>query len=676
MKVIVWIGTENLKPGDVLNDINDYLNGLDNIIMDDGSKKGVREKMCEKPNYGHFVVTINKMMGDTSDEDLYRELMTPEPDYIDGAEERNEIRHKLIDCFNGVSVRGLPVLNIESGQEIDYSVLDERFKGSLAAMANTILEKAPYPRTVSVGGIALELNSTTAEVIISTVIEEANKGEIDLTGFEAFWKFITWKADNEIYQSDKSLEISLPLCQKYKAFSCSSCACSYRNDVIENTLEKIDEIFLLGSEEALEMFGEDVTNRVNEIYEATVNPWATENSCSTALKNSFPKKSEYCDFSEMTDDFIDPSNDIVVSCTNAFVCNSIAFDGTNVTISADNIYFSEDANIDVFPPPKSTNGIDGDQPGTNGGNGEDGIEGRSLYITANSLLKGSNMKFIVALKGGEGGDGGNGADGEKGKDGAAGSNGENGVDGAEGSKGYDITSISTANDPGDAAAVCTKNGAIIINTWDEYDTHCVCSCDIHNWWKQYEFIDHAMEKGGIGGNGGDGTDATNGQDGEDGGDGGTGGKGGNGGNGGPAGSVYVMGIDVSPIINREGGRGGLKGRGGAGGAPGIGGPGGAKGFGGLAGEGGQGGMGLRQNKRFYGKQHHAESCDCNWLHCGLDSRRDWYDEYSKSFDPAEECCQGDQGGRGQYGKDGIDGRGGHNGEGGNPGENGIDGVDA
>ena len=125
---------------------------------------------------------------------------------------------------------------------------------------------------------------------------------------------------------------------------------------------------------------------------------------------------------------------------------------------------------------------------------------------------------------------------------------------------------------------------------------------------------------------------------------------------------------VSPIINREGGRGGLKGRGGAGGAPGIGGPGGAKGIGGLAGEGGQGGMGLRQNKRFYGKQHHAESCDCNWLHCGLDSRRDWYDEYSKSFDPAEECCQGDQGGRGQYGKDGIDGRGGHNGEEGNQGD--------
>ena len=134
------------------------------------------------------------MMGDASDEELFKELMTPEPDYIDGAEERNEIRHKLLDCFDGISVRGLPVLNIESGQEIDYSVLDQRFKSSLAAMANTIIEKAKYPRSVSVGGVALELNSTTAEVIISTVIEEANKGEIDLTGFEAFWKYITWKA--------------------------------------------------------------------------------------------------------------------------------------------------------------------------------------------------------------------------------------------------------------------------------------------------------------------------------------------------------------------------------------------------------------------------------------------------------------------------------------------------
>ena len=134
MKVIIWIGAENMQTVEILYKIDEYL-----------------------------------------------ELMTPEPDYIPGYEERNEIRNKLTDCFDGISVHGLPVLNIESGQEIDYPILDERFKGGLAAIANVILEKAPVPRTVTVGGMTLELNSTTAEVIIETVIEEANEGKIDLT---------------------------------------------------------------------------------------------------------------------------------------------------------------------------------------------------------------------------------------------------------------------------------------------------------------------------------------------------------------------------------------------------------------------------------------------------------------------------------------------------------------
>ena len=119
-----------------------------------------------------------------------------------------------MECFEGISVHGLPqIRNLTAGQEIDYSVLDERFKNGLAKIATTILEASPFPRTVTVGGISLELNSTTAEVIISTVIEEANEGEIDLTGFQAFWNLVTWQVDNEIVQSSKSLDISLPLCE-------------------------------------------------------------------------------------------------------------------------------------------------------------------------------------------------------------------------------------------------------------------------------------------------------------------------------------------------------------------------------------------------------------------------------------------------------------------------------
>ena len=353
--------------------------------MDDGAKKSTGSQFCVSPNYGHFVVVINKMMGDSTDEDLQMELMTYEPDYLPGAEERNEIRNKLSECFDGISVHGLPTLVIEDGQEIDYPILSDRFKGGLAAIANVMLEKSQYPRTVSVGGVALELNSTTAEVIISTVIEEANEGKIDLTGFQAFWKFISWKVENEMLQSQKSLDLSLPLCQvNTKSVSCSSCACSFRNDAIEDTLNQIDEIFTMGAQQALEMFGEDVTQIVADIYEESINPWAEDNSCSIILRLGHElQQSEYCDFSEMTDDFINPNNDISLACTYAFMCDSLTFESRNVSIIVENIYLAESTNIDLLPPSKAPQGADGQAPGSDGGDGQAGTKGSDMYFHAN-----------------------------------------------------------------------------------------------------------------------------------------------------------------------------------------------------------------------------------------------------------------------------------------------------
>ena len=145
------------------------MNGLDNIIMEEDTLQ--RKKFCSSPKYGHFVVVINKLMGNATDEKLYDELMRTEP----GSQERNEIREKMKQCFDGISVHGLPRVSIPDGEELDYPLLDERFRTGLASMANTILEKSPTPWNVSVGGLELELNSTSAEVIISTVIEEANE---------------------------------------------------------------------------------------------------------------------------------------------------------------------------------------------------------------------------------------------------------------------------------------------------------------------------------------------------------------------------------------------------------------------------------------------------------------------------------------------------------------------
>ena len=61
-KAIVWIGVENLQTAKILDEIDKYLQGLNNIVMDEG-KNFNKENYCSHQAYGHFVVVINKMMG-------------------------------------------------------------------------------------------------------------------------------------------------------------------------------------------------------------------------------------------------------------------------------------------------------------------------------------------------------------------------------------------------------------------------------------------------------------------------------------------------------------------------------------------------------------------------------------------------------------------------------------
>ena len=145
------------------------MNGLDNIIMGDEEDPVLRNKFCSFPKYGHFVVVFNRMQGNATDDELYRDLMMTEADSPD----RNDIRKKMNECFDGISVHGLPDLG--PGQ-LDYSILNERFKTGLASMAYNILEKSLTPWNVSIGGVERELNSTTAESIISALIGQANGG--------------------------------------------------------------------------------------------------------------------------------------------------------------------------------------------------------------------------------------------------------------------------------------------------------------------------------------------------------------------------------------------------------------------------------------------------------------------------------------------------------------------
>ena len=97
---------------------------------------------------------------------------------------------------------------------------------------------------------------------------------------------------------------------------------------------------MMAAQQALEMFGEDVSGRIADIYEESIDPWVAENTCLESIKFENPQISStngLCDFSEMADDLIKPSNEISITCTHAFVCNTLKFDASKVTINAENL---------------------------------------------------------------------------------------------------------------------------------------------------------------------------------------------------------------------------------------------------------------------------------------------------------------------------------------------------
>ena len=119
-----------------------YFTNLDKLhiyffFVDSGATK-----YCSQPYYGHFVIVINKLEDDTSDAELYEEIMGVES----GQDERNDIRRKVRECFNGVSVRGLPYVNVPDGEEFGYAVLNDRFRDELLQISNKFIENLEIPR--------------------------------------------------------------------------------------------------------------------------------------------------------------------------------------------------------------------------------------------------------------------------------------------------------------------------------------------------------------------------------------------------------------------------------------------------------------------------------------------------------------------------------------------------
>ena len=64
-----------------------------------------------------------------------------------GEDEKNKIRYKMVQCFDGISAHGLPWLTLpDDVDNVDYPYLNDRYKNSLKVTADTIVEKLQTPR--------------------------------------------------------------------------------------------------------------------------------------------------------------------------------------------------------------------------------------------------------------------------------------------------------------------------------------------------------------------------------------------------------------------------------------------------------------------------------------------------------------------------------------------------
>jgi len=325
-------------------------------------------------------------MGSKSNEELLNEIMRPEPDYVPGYDERNKIRKKLRTCFDGnPAVVGLPVLNVPTNQTIGYKDLNQRFRDGLATLANMIIASSTSPRQVVVGKLSMEMNSTNAEVVMGTVIDEANKGKIDLTGFDSFWTYVKQQVAIALDESKRIVEFGNNNCESGPAgWSCTPCVCEYKKKVVAAKESILTGIINSGKKEANLMFKVDATKQAQELIDNVVNPWKKEVTCSTVLNKVLDQKvTGICDLSNV------PMAS-TITCQSAFACHSrdLAYSSAIplISISTEKLYVHEGTLIDLKAPPNAANGASGTTFGANGQNGQNGAKGTGMAINAKSFV--------------------------------------------------------------------------------------------------------------------------------------------------------------------------------------------------------------------------------------------------------------------------------------------------
>ena len=305
----------------------------------------------------------------------------------------------MTQCFEGINVHGLPMLSIPDGESVDYPYLSGRFKDGLTAISNTIVQRLNTPRKVTVAGNSMILNATNAEVIIGTVIAEANNGVIDLNGVNAFWSFVQQKVNSTLGATEAELKPVAPACGGQKknpnGLTCSNCVCEYRNNVINDAITQVEALLENAKNEAMNLYNTDLTPYIEKFMERSVNVWKESQSCVNArqLRRKLRTEEQVCDLSDLN--MRTPGQAINLNCNLLFTCGSVMVDTSDLKIVTNSIYVGGSTTIKNVVPPKAAKGADGAVNGESGKDGSDGLSAFSMSMAANKLLKSSGKQVIV-----------------------------------------------------------------------------------------------------------------------------------------------------------------------------------------------------------------------------------------------------------------------------------------
>ena len=256
----------------------------------------------------------------------------------------------------------------------------------------------------------MELNATNVEVIIGTVIEEANNGKIDLNGFSSFWTFIKQEINATLGAIENELKPVAQACTKNgKGLTCSKCVCEYRNNIIDKVIVQVEDKLEMAKTEAMNLYQTDLAPFIADFLHKVVMPWQETFSCvgqqekvGQILFNFKSLEEEVCDLSAMN--LENPGQPISLTCDILFMCDTMVVDSTDFKIASDKVYIGETATVQNVPPLKGKNGNNGVNPGDYGSNGDHGTPGFSMTLTVNQMLRESGKKLNFISQGGLGGD--------------------------------------------------------------------------------------------------------------------------------------------------------------------------------------------------------------------------------------------------------------------------------